>query len=322
MQETKVNTNNILEIIEGKDNEIKKLNDEITTLKQTNTHLQQFNSNITVEYNTMSEQIKTLYNQLKNLERKTAKTENRNKTKENETQTTPENLKTTSQTDIYAVETSNNFNILSEEHSPTATTSPTQKKPDQVTLQTTQSNLSNPQHPSTTSKNQKTSTPPQETNNKKNNPPCQSTTKPKTSQITYTNYAETIIFCDSNDHLLNPELLCPDSSTSYIRCPTLDKAHEILHNSTFTNAQTFLLHCGTNDLEKTSSDVLLVGKINGIINKIEDDHPKSKIVLSSLLPRRDTLNHRVGLINNKTKELVKHKDNLTFVEHNEIENNT
>ena len=63
-------------------------------------------------------------------------------------------------------------------------------------------------------------------------------------------------------------------------------------------------------------------KINKIVNKIKHEYPKSKIVVSGLLPRKDLLNHRVGPINNKIKELMQNRENLTFVEHNEVENTT
>jgi hypothetical protein len=45
--------------------------------------------------------------------------------------------------------------------------------------------------------------------------------------------SETIILCDSNRHLLDTNRLCPCSTTSYIRCPILAKAKDIINQVIF-----------------------------------------------------------------------------------------
>ena len=42
---------------------------------------------------------------------------------------------------------------------------------------------------------------------------------------------ETIILCDSNGCHINTKLICPNSTTKYIRCPTLTDAKLILSNT-------------------------------------------------------------------------------------------
>jgi hypothetical protein len=60
----------------------------------------------------------------------------------------------------------------------------------------------------------------------------------------------TIIICDSNGHTLDTKLLCPDTSTAYIRCPTIESAENILKQHDFKNPKTIIVHSGTNDIEK------------------------------------------------------------------------
>ena len=65
--------------------------------------------------------------------------------------------------------------------------------------------------------------------------------------------AESIIMCDTNGKFLNPSLPCPNTSTHYIRCPTLTTAQDIMEKHSFTNTKSIIIHCGTNELEKISS---------------------------------------------------------------------
>ena len=57
--------------------------------------------------------------------------------------------------------------------------------------------------------------------------------------------SETIILCDSNGHRLDTNRLCPCSTTSYIGCPKLAKAKDIINEVIFNTPKTFILHCGT-----------------------------------------------------------------------------
>jgi hypothetical protein len=41
-------------------------------------------------------------------------------------------------------------------------------------------------------------------------------------------YAETVILCDSSGKKLNTKLLCPNSSTDYLKCPTLESGNQLM----------------------------------------------------------------------------------------------
>jgi hypothetical protein len=130
--------------------------------------------------------------------------------------------------------------------------------------------------------------------------------------------AETIILCDSNGRYLKPELLCPNSSTHYTRCPTLTKAENIMKNTHFSNPKCFILHCGTNYQEKTESDQELITLIENIVKLISDQYPNCRIIISGLLPRKDHLNENITIINNKLENILTNKANVSFIQHNNI----
>lgn len=55
------------------------------------------------------------------------------------------------------------------------------------------------------------------------------------------------------------------------------------------------------------------------IDQIQKKYPTSRIILSGLLPRKDALNNKVTLYNNKMTENLKDKTNLTFITHTNIQ---
>jgi hypothetical protein len=102
-----------------------------------------------------------------------------------------------------------------------------------------------------------------------------------------TSNAETIILCDSNGWNLDPKLLCPNSTTEYVRCLTIEAANKILEQHQFSNPKTFIIHTGTNDIERCSTDNS--NKTKTLLSSIRQKHPQACLILSSLLPHNDHL---------------------------------
>ena len=111
------------------------------------------------------------------------------------------------------------------------------------------------------------------------------------------NTAETIIVSDSNGRYLKPNILCPNSRNSYIRSPTLGKAKDIIDNTHFTNPRTFIVHCGTNDVEQPQSNEEITEQVTKLVQSINEKYPQSHIIISLLLPRKDETNKKVTEIN-------------------------
>ena len=127
--------------------------------------------------------------------------------------------------------------------------------------------------------------------------------------------AETIILCDSNGRYLDTKLLCPNSDTQYIRCPTIHGATKILDEYQFTSPQTFVIHSGTNDIENTSYKDTF-NKLTTLTTYITTKHPKCRILLSSLLPRSDHLLQQVQMLNSEIKKIQ--SPNIVQVNHDNL----
>jgi hypothetical protein len=155
--------------------------------------------------------------------------------------------------------------------------------------------------------------------NTESNPPTKPNETKKPKEHTRVNPATTVILCDSNGRYINTNLLCPDTKTSYIRCPTITKAKSIIENTTFTSPKTFMIHCGTNDLERQQSNDELTNTMDETIRSIQTKHPECRIIISTLLPRNDELNQKAINLNRKLEEIISSKHNTELVNHKNIQ---
>jgi hypothetical protein len=91
-----------------------------------------------------------------------------------------------------------------------------------------------------------------------------------------------------------------------------------MKNTHFSNPKCFILHCGTNDLEKIESDQELITLIENVVKLITDQYPNCRIIISGLLPQKDHLNENITLINNKLEKILANKANASFIQHNNV----
>jgi hypothetical protein len=215
--------------------------------------------------------------------------------KEEEETTNPPALSPTSEEITYNIPTSNSYETLNHHNEPETTP----EKSNNTDEHTSHESEETTQKPET----------PQSSQTPQHTPPA-TTEHPINHQ--------TIILCDSNGRFLQPNILCPDSTTKYIRCPTLSKAQEILNDETLPNPNTLIIHTGTNDLEHQKSNHHLLLKYKEILKTIKEKYPNCRILISSLLPRKDTLNQRAHDINNNLQEIVGKSPNTVLVEHKNI----
>jgi hypothetical protein len=152
------------------------------------------------------------------------------------------------------------------------------------------------------------------------------TVQPKASSQPATNTdhqkpidAETIIICDSNGRYLKPKELCPDSTTKYIRSPTLYRqARQNIETFNFSNPKNFIIHCGTNDIEQPGKNTIT--ETLEIVDLVKQKHPNCRILVSSLLSRKDELNNKVPAINEELKTRLSSKTKTTYIQHTNISN--
>jgi hypothetical protein len=117
---------------------------------------------------------------------------------------------------------------------------------------------------------------------------------------------------------LNLNLLCPDTKSKYIKCPTLIEAESIIKNLTYDSPKTFIIHNGTNDLETTPSNDEMINRIQEVIKCINKKYPLSRVIVSSLLPRKDDLNRRASEINKTIQKIFEKNKTVKIVQHNNI----
>ena len=100
----------------------------------------------------------------------------------------------------------------------------------------------------------------------------------------------------------------PRFSHPICKCPTLTDATNFIKNSNFTHAKCFILHCGTNDLEKVKSESELLQLIENVIKAIQEKYPLACIIVSGLLPRKDALNDKVTPFNSRLEKILTTND--------------
>ena len=332
-QETNKTIGDLMDQNHCKDQEIKHLKGQISTLNDAKNQHQQNYSDLSLKHALLEEKITNLQRKHKTLEDKnsqilqqlTVMKQNMNTDHESPNSSVTENpltqLKESTPTEsdnqehIYQVPTSNPFEPLS------TTRANINETPASVSTPSKSNPIPESRQPHPHIQPDESTIHPEKSNNNTeptHTPNCQTSGNPNPDTKKHKNSSETIILCDSNGRYLKPNLLCPGSSTSYIRCPTLERAKNIINNTKFDSPKTFIIHCGTNDIEhpETSNDQV-INTLNEITTTLKSKHPDCKIILSSLLPRADSLDKRITELNQSLASNIKMKE-ITIVKHENI----
>jgi len=136
----------------------------------------------------------------------------------------------------------------------------------------------------------------------------------KTSQITNNS---TVLLIDSNGKFIDPKLLCPDNPVIIKHTYKLNQIKETIDEIS-TNPTTIVIHCGTNDLEKSPIESV-TNESKNVLESTKKRFPNTHIIYSSLLPRQDQLQHQVTLVNHDMYNYCT-SNNITFVTHDHIRN--
>ena len=233
-QNTENTINEFSALLSNKDKEIEQLKSEITTLKIAKSDSQELISDLTLKQLQMEDEIKGIQNKFKSLEGKnsmllhelsTLKNQDNQQREENDAQKSVQSPTTqppTTQPLTYTIPISNKFEPLNNLQ---ITTDKNQEDDDSHATCGEQPSQPNCQNPTTNASNDGTT----------EQPPQQPSQQPPNQTEDPIDDFETIIFCDSNGRDLKLNLLCPNSKTKYVRCPTLIKAKEILSKTTFNS---------------------------------------------------------------------------------------
>ena len=183
---------------------------------------------------------------------------------------------------------SNNFSVLQEDSDNPSTNNPLSQPP-QLTSSNNELNTITPpiDQPLTTTRNE--------------NPAQQD---------------DIILLIDSNGKYIDTSRFIPNKQTRKIFCATVSSATKALTETSLGRPSH--IHVGTNDIERSSLDSCYA-QLQTMVDVASQKYSSSKILISSLLKRRDVLDHRRLELNSKTGSLcaaypnvhLVHNDNIT-----------
>ena len=107
-----------------------------------------------------------------------------------------------------------------------------------------------------------------------------------------------VILIDSNGKFIDTTKLSRDKQTRKIFCPTITAATKSITESALSRPSHIIIHVGTNDIEHSSVDCCS-SQFQTLVEIASQKYPSSKILISSLLKRRDTTDHRRPELNSK-----------------------
>ena len=126
--------------------------------------------------------------------------------------------------------------------------------------------------------------------------------------------SDMVILIDSNGRFLKTQDMFPEKTSTKIGCPLIERANEIILDSTFhKEPEIFIIHTGTNDLERSNPDDIqekLIDLYDIIRNKLKN----SRIISSLLLPRNDIHGQKVKYCDELIKNAFHRVDNLELLD--------
>jgi hypothetical protein len=94
-----------------------------------------------------------------------------------------------------------------------------------------------------------------------------------------------------------------------------EQLQRVMENRDLGRPHTVVIHVGMNDLRRSANLDYVMGDVYALVNKAKTQFPRSKLVLSSVLRRRDMSWRRIGALNSRYNWVAKTLD-VTFVDPN------
>ena len=130
--------------------------------------------------------------------------------------------------------------------------------------------------------------------------------------------SDIVILIDSNGRFLKTQDMFPEKSSTKIGCPLIEHVNETILDSTLhKEPEIFIIHTGTNDLERSNPDDIQE-KLIDLCDIIRNKFKRCRIVLSLLLPRNDIHGQKVKKCNELIKNAFHRADNLELLDNQNI----
>ncbi len=125
-----------------------------------------------------------------------------------------------------------------------------------------------------------------------------------------------VILCDSNGHHLDPRRLFPGRSVKKFWCPTSHSALRLLREGALGAPSHIIIHTGTNDLSTRRVDITKA--LSNVVRTASRIYPRAKVIISSLLPRRDVPQRIINAINVEIANICAPIPNVHIANHQQI----
>ncbi len=125
-----------------------------------------------------------------------------------------------------------------------------------------------------------------------------------------------VILCDSNGHHLDPRRLFPGRSVKKFWCPTSHSALRLLQKGALGVPSHIIIHTGTNDLSTRRVDITKA--LSNVVRTASRIYPRAKVIISSLLPRRDVPQRIINAINLEIANICAPIPNVYIANHQQV----
>lgn len=134
---------------------------------------------------------------------------------------------------------------------------------------------------------------------------------------TNTEEAEIALLIDSNGKFIDINKLFPQHRAAKFWCPTTNKALELLTESQLGRPSHIIIHTGTNDLRRQQDRVS--DSLKAVVEKARKNFPNSKIILSTLLQRKDFHPNTIHKINSSISRHCALLPNVHLAHHPDLD---
>ncbi|XDV33405.1 hypothetical protein PO909_003829 [Leuciscus waleckii] len=128
---------------------------------------------------------------------------------------------------------------------------------------------------------------------------------------------EIALLIDSNGKFIDVKKLFPQHRVFKFWCPTTDKALELLTESQLGRPSHIIIHTGTNDLRSQQDRVS--DSLRAVVDKARKTFPNSKIILSTLLQRKDFHPNTINKINSSISRHCALLPNVHLAHHPDLD---
>ena len=128
-----------------------------------------------------------------------------------------------------------------------------------------------------------------------------------------------VLLMDSNRRFIDTNRLFPGKKVLTIPCGSITAAFDIIDNPYFKGMDALFIHTGVNDVENDLLDAKTIADhLTKVVLNAREKFPETKLFLSEVTPRSDSLNEKILKINSLLINCLFNISNLKLVIHSNL----